>query len=263
MPIFHSRREPSPVQPVVEEPVAKKHSIFHSRRDPSPARTTSTTSSSGYSGGGGHLNDLRSKRGSFFRRGGGGGGHDDGAVLAPHERDARHHHELPQQRNPSLLHKSLNKMGVGSSGEDRDLDPSILRAREHVMSAEAAEAEADRALDEAKRRVKEARAHVRRLEEEAEEDARRARIKQHHAAEVSKRGKVLGRKYYSRVVMAAGGDANARDRSWSVTSRTCWGYHAIAFGVVDDCRLRDRVLQGHVSQDRLWPFVLCFLFSRK
>ncbi|KAM3497249.1 hypothetical protein MY10362_009400 [Beauveria mimosiformis] len=92
---------------------------------------------------------------------------------------------------PSLLHKGLYKMGTG--GGDRDLDdPSILRAREHVMGAEAAEEEADRALDAARRRVREAREHVRRLEE-AEADARRARIKQHHAAEVSKRGKVLGR----------------------------------------------------------------------
>ncbi|KAM3497245.1 hypothetical protein MY10362_009396, partial [Beauveria mimosiformis] len=92
--------------------------------------------------------------------------------------------------SPSLLHKGLYKMGTG--GGDRDLDdPSILRAREHVMGAEAAEEEADRALDAARRRVREAREHVRRLEE-AEADARRARIKQHHAAEVSKRGKVLG-----------------------------------------------------------------------
>lgn len=196
MPIFHSRRE-QPVEPVVEEPVARKHGIFHSRRDPSPARTTSTTSSSGHP----PSSDLRSKRGSFFRR----SHHDDdaGAVLAP-EADPAHPH---QQRNPSLLHKSLNRMGMGGD-DDRDLDPSILRAREHVMSAEAAEEEADRALDEAKRRVKEAREHVRRLEEEAAEDARRARIKQHHAAEVSKRGKVLGRKLFSRVARRRR-DANA------------------------------------------------------
>ncbi|KAM3508126.1 hypothetical protein MY11210_006851 [Beauveria gryllotalpidicola] len=88
----------------------------------------------------------------------------------------------------------LYKIGMGSGGGgggDRDLDPSILRAREHVMGAEAAE-EAERALDAARRRVREAREHVRRLEEEAETDARRARIKKHHAAEISKRGKVMG-----------------------------------------------------------------------
>ncbi|OAA79039.1 hypothetical protein LEL_02525 [Akanthomyces lecanii RCEF 1005] len=173
MPLFHSRQD-APVQPVVEEPVAQKHGLFHSRRDPSPARTTSTTSS-GTTGGGGH--DLCSKRGSLFRR-----SHDDGAVVV----------EDTHRSSPSLLHKGLNKMGMGGADE-RDLDPSIIRAREHVMSAEAAEEQADRALDEAKRRVKEAHEHVRRLEDEAAEDARRAKIKQHHAAEVSKRGKVLGR----------------------------------------------------------------------
>lgn len=88
-----------------------------------------------------------------------------------------------------LLQKSLSKFG-----REEDVDPSIKRAREHVMNAEAAEADADRALEEAKRRVKEAREEVRVLEKEAEEDARRAKIKQQHAAEVSKRGKGLGRK---------------------------------------------------------------------
>lgn len=173
--LFHSRREPV-AEPVVAAPAAKKHGVFHTRRDPSPARTTSTTSSG--TTGGGH--ELRSKRGSLFRR-----SHDDGAPVVVE--DSTH------RSSPSLLHKGLNRMGMGGADE-RDLDPSIIRAREHVMSAEAAEEEADRALAEAKRRVREAHEHVRRLEDEAAEDARRAKIKQHHAAEVSKRGKVLGRK---------------------------------------------------------------------
>lgn len=62
------------------------------------------------------------------------------------------------------------------------------------MMAEAAEREADRALMAARESVREARDHVRRLELEAEEEARRARIKQQQAKEVSKRGKQLGRK---------------------------------------------------------------------
>jgi hypothetical protein len=73
------------------------------------------------------------------------------------------------------------------------MDPSIVQAREHVVSAEGAEREADRALDMARRQVREAREHVRRLEIEAKEEARRARIKQYHAKEVSKRAKPLGR----------------------------------------------------------------------
>ncbi|OAA48987.1 hypothetical protein BBO_02032 [Beauveria brongniartii RCEF 3172] len=171
MPRFQSRRE-APAEPAAAEAALKKPGLFHSRREPSPARTTSTTTSSS--------RDVRSNRGSFLRR-----SHDDGAVAVAEQEDT-------PQRSPSLLHKGLYKMGMG--GGDRDLDdPSILRAREHVMGAEAAEEEADRALDAARRRVREAREHVRRLKEEAEADARRARIKQHHAAEVSKRGKVLGR----------------------------------------------------------------------
>ncbi|KUI56022.1 hypothetical protein VP1G_10794 [Cytospora mali] len=61
------------------------------------------------------------------------------------------------------------------------------------MGAEAAERDADRALELARREVRDAREEVRRLELEAKEEARRAKIKQYHAKEVSKRGKALGR----------------------------------------------------------------------
>ena len=61
------------------------------------------------------------------------------------------------------------------------------------MNAENAEREADRALEAARLRVREARNEVKRLELEAAEEARLAKIKQHHAKEVSKRGKHLGR----------------------------------------------------------------------
>lgn len=90
-------------------------------------------------------------------------------------------------RGSSLLHR----FGRGSNEE---LDPSIVQARERVMGAEAAEREADRVLELARREVREAREHVKRLEIEAKEEARLARIKQYHAKEVSKRGKALGRK---------------------------------------------------------------------
>lgn len=63
------------------------------------------------------------------------------------------------------------------------------------MSAEAAEREADRVLELARREVREARDEVKRLELEAKEEARLAKIKQYHAREVSKRGKALGRKF--------------------------------------------------------------------
>ncbi len=75
------------------------------------------------------------------------------------------------------------------------MDPSIVQARERVLGAETAEREADRALEVARHEVREAREHVKRLELEAKEEARRARIKQFHAKEVSKRGKALGREF--------------------------------------------------------------------
>lgn len=65
------------------------------------------------------------------------------------------------------------------------------------MQAEAAEVDADRALGEARMRVRAAKDHVWRLEEEAKEEARRAKIKQEQAREVSKRGQGLGRKFPS------------------------------------------------------------------
>jgi hypothetical protein len=49
-------------------------------------------------------------------------------------------------------------------------DPSIMAARERVMSAEAAERDADRALHHSRLAVKEARDHVKRLEREAAEE---------------------------------------------------------------------------------------------
>ena len=77
-------------------------------------------------------------------------------------------------------------------------DPSISAARERVMSAEMAEREADKALMTARAAVREAREQVKRLEREAEEEARLAKIKQKQAANISKRGQMLGRMYSRR-----------------------------------------------------------------
>lgn len=65
------------------------------------------------------------------------------------------------------------------------------------MSAEAAERDADRALIAARRAVKEAREHIKRLEKEAAEEARLAKIKQEQASKMSKRGHMLGRKFHN------------------------------------------------------------------
>ncbi|KAH9895380.1 hypothetical protein F4778DRAFT_746536 [Xylariomycetidae sp. FL2044] len=90
-------------------------------------------------------------------------------------------------------HRSVLQRTFGNGSSNPDVDPSIVQARERVMTAETAEREADRALEAARLRVREARADVKRLELEAAEEARRAKIKQYHAKEVSKRGKQLGR----------------------------------------------------------------------
>ena len=60
-------------------------------------------------------------------------------------------------------------LGIGRSSHLED-DPSIRGAREKVTDAVNAEKEADRALDEARQRVKLARQHVGDLEHEALEE---------------------------------------------------------------------------------------------
>ncbi|KAI0805017.1 hypothetical protein GGR55DRAFT_656712 [Xylaria sp. FL0064] len=95
--------------------------------------------------------------------------------------------------NPSRNRSVLSRTFGHGVSRNPDIDPSIVQARERVMTAENAEREADRALAAARLRVREAREEVKRLELEAAEEARRAKIKQYHAKEVSKRGKQLGR----------------------------------------------------------------------
>ncbi|KAK3706620.1 hypothetical protein LTR37_012629 [Vermiconidia calcicola] len=74
---------------------------------------------------------------------------------------------------------------------DRE-DASITAARQRVTEAEASERAADKALMEARASVKAAREEVRRIEREAAEDARKAKLKQKAAEDISKRGKGLG-----------------------------------------------------------------------
>ncbi|KAF5355436.1 hypothetical protein D9758_006424 [Tetrapyrgos nigripes] len=72
-------------------------------------------------------------------------------------------------------------------------DPTIMAAREKVSLAEQAERAADQALQAARNQVKEARDHIRFLEKEAEDDARRAKMKQTEAKNVSRAAGHLGR----------------------------------------------------------------------
>ena len=100
----------------------------------------------------------------------------------------------------STSHTSPRSSGVLHRGSmlyrgERE-DPSIAAARERVLNAEVAEREADKALNVARAAVREAREQVKRLEREAEEEARLAKIKQKQAANISKRGQMLGRMYF-------------------------------------------------------------------
>ncbi|RFU31834.1 hypothetical protein B7463_g4513, partial [Scytalidium lignicola] len=100
--------------------------------------------------------------------------------------------------NRSINGSSISPQHQGNGGNGvlhrrSDEDPSISAARDRVFSAEAAEREADKALDQARQAVRMARDHVKRLEQEAAEEARLAKIKQNQAASISKRARPLGR----------------------------------------------------------------------
>ncbi|KAI4863207.1 hypothetical protein F4820DRAFT_427614 [Hypoxylon rubiginosum] len=153
MPLFSSRK---PEEEVVHEPVPEKrqsHSLFGSRHR-SPSPPAART-----------------------------------ARTSTTTTSSRHSNESSPSRTRSVLQRTF---GHGNAANP-DMDPSIVQARERVMQAETAERDADRALEAARIRVREARAEVKKLEVEAAEEARLAKIKQYHAREVSKRGKQLGR----------------------------------------------------------------------
>ncbi|OIW31267.1 hypothetical protein CONLIGDRAFT_669066 [Coniochaeta ligniaria NRRL 30616] len=169
---FFSRHEPEPA-PVVEQ-APRKHGLFSSRQEPAPV-----------------VQQQQPKKHGLF-------GHRDPSPVSSHSASSynnttnngyttspqRHSTDASGKRHSGLL----SKFGGGDH-----MDPSIVQARERVIGAEAAEREADRALMAARESVRNAREHVRRLELEAEEEARLAKIKQHQAKDISKRGKQLGR----------------------------------------------------------------------
>jgi len=164
MPFFSRSSEPAhqtAPQPVYEEP-PKRHGLFGRHRSPSPTHTNSTHSS---------------------------------ARNASADRDHNGVYRRSTDASSNNGRRGLLQRTFGN-GNNVEMDPSILAARERVMSAEAAEREADRALYAARESVREAREHVRRLELEAQEEARRAQIKSQQAKEMSKRGKQLGRYDY-------------------------------------------------------------------
>ncbi|PTB72670.1 hypothetical protein M440DRAFT_1465339 [Trichoderma longibrachiatum ATCC 18648] len=124
--------------------------------------------------------------------------HPEPAAEPPSRKHSLFHRNRDRDVSPLSSQRagSVASSSGGNPGAVNKRDSSgglIVQAREHVMQAEAAEVEADRALGEARMRVRAAKDHVWRLEEEAKEEARRAKLKQEQAREVSKRGKGLGR----------------------------------------------------------------------
>ncbi|KAM0263880.1 hypothetical protein ACHAQJ_000915 [Trichoderma viride] len=173
---FFSRSEPSPEpvyqpEPMAAEAPSRKHSLFHRNRDVSPISSHRGSVASSAGGAGPGYNNMNS---------GSNAGSDSGGGLFRNSTGS----SAGSRGRRGLFHRDN-----GSTA----LDPSILQAREHVMQAETAEVDADRALGEARMRVRAAKDHVWKLEEEAKEEARRAKIKQQQAREVSKRGQGLGR----------------------------------------------------------------------
>ncbi|KAK4102313.1 hypothetical protein N658DRAFT_506500 [Parathielavia hyrcaniae] len=167
MGLFSRHAEPVPQQQPVYEQPPKKHGLFGSRHQSPPPSQATNSSRGAYSV---SPDRDRSGSGGVFRR----------------STDASHNGSS-QRSSGGLLHRTFG------NGNRNDLDPSIVHAQERLRGAQAAETEADRALMAARESVREAREHVRRLEVEAQEEARLAKIKQHHAKDLSRRGKQLGR----------------------------------------------------------------------
>ncbi|EGO00234.1 hypothetical protein SERLA73DRAFT_180706 [Serpula lacrymans var. lacrymans S7.3] len=92
-------------------------------------------------------------------------------------------------RRPSPTRSS----GTSTVDSRIDKEPTIMAARKKVADAESAEKAADRALLEARTAAKAAKEHVKLLEREVLEDARRAKAKQAEAKNVSKSARSLGR----------------------------------------------------------------------
>ncbi|PLN84164.1 hypothetical protein BDW42DRAFT_47919 [Aspergillus taichungensis] len=165
MPIFHRKSSPSSSHGSHNHESAL-HALFGPHPPPSPNsyasnRASRSSSSSGRSGHSGHSGHSHS-----------------------HRRHHHHHHHGGRHRSNSIFHRRHD-------GEDED--PSISAARQQVTRAEAMEKEAGKALMASKQAVQEAREHVRRLDREASEEARLARIKQDQVKSISKRAKPLGR----------------------------------------------------------------------
>ncbi|KAL2111896.1 hypothetical protein VUR80DRAFT_9107 [Thermomyces stellatus] len=142
----------------------------------------------------------QSDRGSTDKRANNGAPHIGGYLFHRRSSASSSDPEDPGRRSSNrhsrggLFHRrsSLSRGGGGLLRRDDHEDPSIGAARERLTGAERAEEEAGRAVMQARDAVHEAREHVRRLEDEAKEESRLAKIKQDTAKNLGKRSKPLG-----------------------------------------------------------------------
>ncbi|KAI0663385.1 hypothetical protein C8Q70DRAFT_949496 [Cubamyces menziesii] len=155
MPLFRSSSPQREAPPQPESPPSRSRGLFG-------RRSNSLDSNSNYNGNG-YDNTNSSTRSGSTRHSGGG-----------------------------LFGRRRSSSTDSDRSFDLKKDPSILAARQKVSEAEAAEAAADRALNEARSAVRSAKEHVKRLEQEALEEARRAKAKQAEAKTIKSTGR-LGR----------------------------------------------------------------------
>ena len=99
--------------------------------------------------------------------------------------------QVRQEALASTHSQPQRRSGLFSS--HHGADPSIVAARERVANAEAREKDADNAKLNASRAVRDARDHAKRLEHEAAEEAKLAKIKQKEADNIGRRTGMLGR----------------------------------------------------------------------
>ncbi|KAF7321985.1 PALP domain-containing protein [Mycena kentingensis (nom. inval.)] len=183
MPLFKSH--PAPVEEPVHDPAlernpTQKHSLFSRRRSVSPvARTDASLDRADTTGTrrgffGGRRNSVEADRqgnGTFGRAG-----------------------SVTSSRRSNSFRSGTGFFGRNNNfKESLHKDPTIIAAREKVSIAEKAEEAADQALIQARTMVREAKDHVRFLEREAIEEAKRAKAKQAVANDISKSAGGLGR----------------------------------------------------------------------
>ncbi|KAF7357787.1 PALP domain-containing protein [Mycena venus] len=179
MPLF--KQHTNEPEPVADQPT-RKGSMFTRRRSLSPASDPNHPANN---------NNTATGRRGFF----GGGGRSS------LDNNANTHNNGNVGRSGSVMsgNNSVRSGGSGFFGGrgmnnfDIHKDPTVMAAREKLTHAENAEAEADRALFQARAMVREAKDHVRVLEREAAAEAKRAKAKQAVSNDVSKSASGLGR----------------------------------------------------------------------